>query len=146
MEVPPGTYILNEAINEMSGGGGEMRILIIDDETEILTLFKDFMEILGHKAEIAIDGEMGLEKFKDAIDNGKNFDLVIMNYRMYGEDGLQVSKEIMNIDENIKILFASADSSIREKAISMGVVGFLLKPFGIGALIKEIERVLYADK
>jgi len=123
-----------------------MRILIIDDETEILTLFKDFMEILGHKAEIAIDGEMGLEKFKDAIDNGKNFDLVIMNYRMYGEDGLQVSKEIMNIDENIKILFASADSSIREKAISMGVVGFLLKPFGIGALIKEIERVLYADK
>jgi len=118
-----------------------MKILIIDDETEILTLFKDFMEILEHKVEIAIDGSMGLEKFKDAIDNGKNFDLVIMDYRMYGEDGLQVSKEIMNIDKNIKILFASADSSVKEKAISMGAVGFLLKPFGIGVLIKEIERL-----
>jgi len=123
-----------------------MKILIIDDEIEILTLFKDFMEILGHKVEIAIDGQRGLEKFKDAIDNGKNFDLVIMDYRMYGEDGICVSREMMNIDKNVKILFVSADSSVKEKALDMGAVGFLLKPFDIGALIKEIEGVLYANK
>jgi len=113
-----------------------MRILIIDDETDILTLFKEFMEIFGHEVEIAIDGGMGVEKFKDA-----NFDLVIMDYRMYGKDGLQVSKEIMNIDKNIKILFVSADSSVKEKAIEMGAVGFLIKPFGINVLMREIERV-----
>jgi len=113
-----------------------MKILIIDDETEILTLFKDVLESIGHKVEIAIDGEMGLEKFKEA-----NFDLVVMDYRMYGRDGLLASEEIMNIDRNVKILFTSADSSIKKRAIDMGAVGFLLKPFGIDVLIKEIERV-----
>ena len=118
-----------------------MRILIIDDEVEILTLFKDFMEILGHEVEIAIDGQRGLEKFKYAIDNGKNFDLVIMDYRMYGEDGIQVSKNIWNMDKNIKILFASADSSVKKEALNMGAAGFLLKPFDIDILVKEIEKI-----
>jgi len=121
----------------MSGrSGGEMRILIIDDEIDILTLFKDFMEVFGHKVEIAIDGQSGLEKFRNS-----NFDLVVMDYRMHGKDGIQTSKDILNIDKNAKILFVSADSSIKNKAIDMGAVGFLLKPFDIDVLIREIERV-----
>ncbi|HDN82035.1 MAG TPA: response regulator [Methanomicrobia archaeon] len=113
-----------------------MRILIIDDEVEILTLFKDVLESMGHKVEIAIDGESGLEKFRKS-----NFDLVVMDYRMYGEDGIQASKNIWNIDKNIKILFTSADSSIKKKTIDMGAAGFLLKPFDIDILVREIERV-----
>jgi len=113
-----------------------MRILIIDDEVEILTLFKDVLESMGHKVEIAIDGENGLEKFRKS-----NFDLVVMDYRMHGKDGIQVSKNIWNIDKNIKILFTSADSSIKKKTIDMGAAGFLLKPFDIDILVREIERV-----
>ena len=70
-----------------------------------------------------------------------NFDLVIMDYRMYGKDGLQVSKDIWDIDKNAKILFVSADSSVKEKAIEMGAVGFLIEHVGIGVLIKEIEKI-----
>jgi len=113
-----------------------MKILIIDDEMDILTLFKDTLESIGHEVEIAIDGYMGLEKFKNS-----NFDLVVMNYRMYGKDGLLASEEIMSMDKNVKVLFASADSSVKKEAIDMGAVGFLLKPFDVDALIKEIERV-----
>jgi len=113
-----------------------MRILIIDDEVEILTLFKDVLESMGHKVEIAIDGESGLEKFRKS-----NFDLVVMDYRMHGKDGIQVSKDIWDIDKNIKILFTSADSSIKKKTIDMGAAGFLLKPFDIDILVREIERV-----
>ncbi|RLF93943.1 hypothetical protein DRN50_06350, partial [Thermococci archaeon] len=99
-------------------------------------LFKDVLESMGHKVEIAIDGESGLEKFRKS-----NFDLVVMDYRMHGEDGIQASKNIWNIDKNIKILFTSADSSIKKKTIDMGAVGFLLKPFDIDILVREIERV-----
>jgi len=113
-----------------------MKILMIDDETKILTLFKDFMETFGHEVEIAIDGDTGLEKFKNT-----SFDLIVMDYRMHGKDGLQVSREMIDIDKNVKILFVSADSSVKEKAIQMGAVGFLLKPFYIDVLIREIERV-----
>jgi DNA-binding NtrC family response regulator len=113
-----------------------MRILIIDDEMDVLTLFKDMLETIGHKIEIAIDGESGLEKFKNA-----NFDLVVMDYRMHGRDGILVSKDIWGVDKNAKILFASADSSIKKEAIGMGAVGFLLKPFGIDILIREIGGI-----
>ena len=113
-----------------------MKILMIDDEIMILTLFKDFMETFGHKVEIAIDGDTGLKKFKNA-----NFDLIVMDYRMHGKDGIQVSKDIWDIDKNAKILFVSADSSVKKEAIEMGAVGFLLKPFYIDVLIREIERV-----
>ena len=113
-----------------------MRILIIDDEVEILTLFKDVLESMGHKVEIAIDGESGLEKFRKS-----NFDLVVMDYRMHGKDGIQVSKNIWNMDKNIKILFTSADSSIKKKTIDMGAAGFLLKPFDIDILLREIEKI-----
>ncbi len=114
-----------------------MKILIIDDEMDILTLFKDVLESMGHRVEIAIDGEMGLEKFKEE----KNFDLVVMDYRMYGKDGLQISRSILEVDENAKILFASADGSIKEKALHMGAVGFLLKPFDVDILVREIDRI-----
>ena len=114
-----------------------MKILIIDDEMDILTLFKDVLESVGHNVEIAIDGEMGLEKFKE----GKNFDLVVMDYRMYGKDGLQISRKILNIDKNAKILFASADNSIKKEALDMGAVGFLLKPFDVDVLVEEMERI-----
>jgi len=113
-----------------------MKILMIDDEIKILTLFKDFMETFGHKVEIAIDGDTGLKKFKNT-----NFDLIVMDYRMHGKNGLQVSREMMNMDKNVKILFVSADSSVEKEAIEMGAVGFLLKPFYIDVLIREIERV-----
>jgi len=112
-----------------------LRILIIDDEMEILTLFKDFMEVFGHKVEIAIDGQSGLEKFKNT-----NFDLDIMDYRMHGRDGIQASKDILNIDKNTKILFASADSSVKKEALNMGAVGFLLKPFDLGDIINSVKK------
>ncbi|RLF93557.1 chemotaxis protein CheA, partial [Thermococci archaeon] len=99
-------------------------------------LFKDVLESMGHKVEIAIDGESGLEKFRKS-----NFDLVVMDYRMHGKDGIQVSKNIWNMDKNIKILFTSADSSIKKKTIDMGAAGFLLKPFDIDILVREIEKI-----
>jgi len=113
-----------------------LRILIIDDEMDVLTLFKNVLESVGHKVEIAIDGQSGLEKFRNS-----KFDLVVMDYRMYGRDGLYVSKKILDIDKNAKILFASADSSIKEKAIEMGAVGFLLKPFDLEDIINSVKKI-----
>jgi len=120
----------------MSGGDDEMRILIIDDEIDVLTLFKDVLETTGHKVEIAIDGQSGLEKFRNS-----KFDLIIMDYRMHGKDGIQASKNILNIDKNAKILFASADSSIKKEAIDMGAVGFLLKPFDLEDIINSVKKI-----
>ncbi|MEA1993927.1 MAG: response regulator [Euryarchaeota archaeon] len=112
-----------------------MRILTVDDEMEVLTLVKDVLETVGHTVDIAIDGEMGLEKLADAP-----YDLILMDHRMHGENGLSISKKIIEKDETAKIVFVSADASVKKEALRMGAVGFLLKPFNVDVLIKEIEK------
>ncbi len=111
-----------------------MRILIIDDEMEVLTLFKDILESVGHAVDIAIDGETGLEMVA-----AHEYDLVVMDYRMHGKDGIQVAEEIWAMDD-VKILFASADPTIREEALEKGAVGFLHKPFDLDEMVEEVER------
>ncbi|MEA1993823.1 MAG: response regulator [Euryarchaeota archaeon] len=111
-----------------------MKILAVDDEMELLTLIKDFLETVGHSVDIAIDGQTGLKKFKK-----KNYDLVLMDHRMYGEEGLSVSKKMLEIDNNAKIVFISANSSIKEEALDSGAVGFLAKPFDLDDLVKKVE-------
>jgi len=113
-----------------------MKILVVDDEMSILTLFRDVLEGVGHEVDIAIDGRAGLEKFKN-----KKYDIVVMDHRMHGRNGMQISKEMWRMDKNAKILFVSADSTIREKAMKMGASGFLLKPLDIDRIIKEIEAL-----
>jgi len=61
---------------------------------------------------------------------------------MYGRDSLQISKNMMDIDKNVKILFTSADSSVKEKVINMRAVEFLLKLFGIDQRDKKHIRAL----
>lgn len=58
------------------------------------------------------------------------------------KSGLEAAMEIFEIDKNVKILFASADSSVEDEALRMGAVGFLKKPFSLRSFISEIERIL----
>jgi DNA-binding response OmpR family regulator len=117
-----------------------MKILIVDDEIELLALFKEVLEDSGHRVETAIDGETGLDLFRTAIETGESFDMIVMDYRMYGKDGLSTSQKIYAMDNDVKILFASADGSMKRKVLQMGAVGFLLKPFDIDKFVQEIER------
>jgi len=63
-----------------------------------------------------------------------------MDYRMPIKSGIEASKEILLIDHNIKIIFISADITIKEEAFSIGVFGFQNKPFMITSLIDDIKR------
>ncbi|GAH73370.1 unnamed protein product [marine sediment metagenome] len=58
------------------------------------------------------------------------------------KDGIEATKEIFDIDQKVKVIFASADMSVKEKALSMGIVGFLSKPFSLEKLVKKIESLI----
>ncbi len=63
-----------------------------------------------------------------------------MDHRMPIKSGIEASKEILLIDKNIKIIFISADITIKEEAFSIGVFGFFDKPFMIDSLIDDIKK------
>lgn len=82
----------------------------------------------------------------EAIEMFKNFkekpDIVILDYRMPIKNGIDVLKAILEIDGNSRIIFASADRTIKEKVYLYGAVGFLDKPFTHKKLVTTLNNIL----
>ncbi|RLF94877.1 hypothetical protein DRN45_02420 [Thermococci archaeon] len=120
-------------------------IMIVEDEPELISLYKMAIEEAGDYkvVESAVDGEEAIEKFKNTE---KKIDLIIMDQRIPAKKGIEVTKEIMKIDPEVKVLFASADSLAKFEAKTLGVVGFLQKPFEMYMLTSIIREVLEPQK
>ena len=65
-----------------------------------------------------------------------------MDQRMPEKTGLEASEEILDLDRNVKIIFVSADSSIKEEALSIGAFSFWVKPFILDQLLDEINKAI----
>ena len=65
-----------------------------------------------------------------------------MDHRMPSKDGIEVTEEILSINPNTKIIFVSADYSIRDKALEVGAIDFLEKPIDFITLHRIIEKNL----
>jgi len=88
-------------------------------------------------AGIAEDGEEAVTMFKAFLDKPK---VILMDNRMPNKSGIEATKEILLVDKNIKIIFVSADITIKEEAISIGAFSFWDKPFSIESLIIDINK------
>lgn len=115
-------------------------IFLIDDDEGIVTLFEKFLTILGHKIVAkAYNGEDAVNIFHEF----HNYpDLILMDHRMPKKDGLTAAKEILRENIESKIIFFSADYSIKEKALALGAKYFLEKPFQLNKLTKVIEKII----
>jgi len=68
--------------------------------------------------------------------------VILMDQRMPEKTGLEASEEILDLDRNVKIIFVSADSSIKEEALSIGAFSFWVKPFILDQLLDEINKAI----
>lgn len=101
-------------------------------------MFELFLEVQGHEIIAkALDGEEALKIYKSL----KNFpDIILMDHRMPRKDGLVTSKEILRINPNCKIIFISADHTVKDEALKIGAIYFLEKPIKLSRLKDIIER------
>ena len=65
-----------------------------------------------------------------------------MDYRMPVMNGIDAMNEILKIDRNTKIIFASADTTMKQLSISKGATAFLSKPFKIEELQYLINKAI----
>ena len=116
-------------------------IFIVEDDPDLVELYKIIIERNGKYAVLgaATNGEEAIEKYK--VFNEKP-DLILMDHRMPLKDGIETTIELLKLDGNLRILFVSADVSVREKALEIGAVGFLDKPSSMKEFLKEIEKYL----
>ncbi|NVM16891.1 MAG: response regulator [Candidatus Lokiarchaeota archaeon] len=115
-------------------------IFLIDDDSSIVTLFDKFLTILGH--EIVAKAYNGDEAVKIFHEFRISPDVILMDHRMPKKDGLTAAKEILRLNNKSKIIFFSADYSIKEKALALGAKYFLEKPFQLDKLSNVIKKII----
>lgn len=117
-----------------------IKIFIVEDDRALRTLYQKALNLNGYKVIGTADN--GLE----AVKMFKNFpekpDIVLMDHRMPIKSGMEAAKEILEIDNSAKIIFVSADETIKEEALLNGAVSFKDKPFTLRRLMNNIEKAI----
>ncbi|MBC8440951.1 MAG: PAS domain S-box protein [Deltaproteobacteria bacterium] len=121
--------------------GGTEQILLVDDEEAILSMEKRMLERLGYQVTSHSSSFEALEAFRDSPDK---FDLVITDMAMPNMPGDKLSVELTKICPGIPILLCTgfSETMSEEKAASIGIKGFLMKPIVMMDLAQKIREVL----
>ena len=115
-------------------------IFIVEDEFSLVRLYELVLTSFGHNIiAVANNGEEAVQKYKNFPEKP---DIIIMDYRMPIKNGFDATEEILEINRDAKIIFASADKDAREKAERIGVISFKTKPFSNEKLLRNIEKAL----
>jgi CheY-like chemotaxis protein len=133
-----------------------MKALVVDDNATSREILKDLLESFTFEVTVAASGPEGIAQL-ESVDNNKPFELVVMDWKMPGMDGIEASKRIKNHKHLSKIpailmVTAYGREEVMQQAEAVGLEGFLLKPVSpstlfdatmqaFGEAVPEISRV-----
>ena len=111
------------------------KILIIEDDSEIAELEKEYMEVNGFVCDIAERGTKGLEM---ALKN--SYDLMIIDIMLPGMDGFAILREIRR-EKQTPVIFLSAKSDDIDKirGLGLGADDYMTKPFSPNELVARVK-------
>ncbi len=118
----------------------ETKILIVDDNVEMLNFFKKALEREGYSTILAEDGKKALEILE--IHNG--VDLILSDVKMPNKSGLDVLKEVREKYPNVKIILITGYAQVEEylQAMEQGAYEYLTKPIRVNDLVNCVNRAL----
>lgn len=109
----------------------ENKILVVDDDPEIISLIRDFLMKKGYTITTASSGEEALEKFKKDRPI-----LILLDIKLPGMDGIVTLKRIREIDEKVGVIMITGvkDQGVFEDAKKLGAYEYIVKPFDLDYL------------
>ena len=112
-------------------------ILIVDDDRDLAESLAEFVEMHGHAATIAGNGQEAVDHHRES-----RFDITFMDVRMPVMGGIDGFFEIRKVNPTARIvLMTGFKEPIVNKALQYGVAGLLLKPFPLAELLAWIDGV-----
>ncbi len=113
------------------------RVLVIDDDPELLSVFSEMLKLLGYEVQAEKDAQKALELYQKALEKNEGFDLVILDYDLSGISGLEVLTRLKEMHPEARVIIATGyqDPQIIEILKRSGAHGFLRKPFRLKDLI-----------
>ena len=113
------------------------RILLVEDEKNLVRIILDTLVQEGFEIEVAYNGNEGLLKFHEIRPH-----IIVTDIMMPRMDGFEMVKRIRETDRNTPILFLSARSDDVVTGFELGCNDYLKKPFGIAELIVRIKALV----
>lgn len=117
-----------------------MRILVIEDNRDILSNILDYLQLKGFTVDCAQDGLSGLHL---AVSN--SYDLIVLDIMLPGIDGYQVCQRLRQDAQNhTPIIMLTARDALddRLQGLNAGADDYLVKPFALSELVARIQAVL----
>ena len=114
------------------------KILIIEDETSIAELEKDYLELSGFGVEIESTGDRGQDRALN-----EEFNLIILDLMLPNIDGFEICKKIRTV-KNIPIIMVSAkkDDIDKIRGLGLGADDYMTKPFSPSELVARVKAHL----
>jgi DNA-binding response OmpR family regulator len=120
---------------------GSGRILIVDDDPGIQAVLAEALSRRGYQVQRAPNGLWVSRALRDGT---FRFDLVLLDWKMPGLDGLAVLQQLQTFvpETPVILIFIAADDQLRLAALNLGAFEVLRKPVNFGALAVLVERAL----
>ncbi len=117
---------------------GDVRILVIDDETPMRELLHMYLTSAGYVVDEANNGLHAIKKIKD-----KSYSIVLLDIMMPGMDGFDVCNEIRKISQ-VPVIMLTARNQVIDKVagLKIGADDYITKPFDQEELLARVEAIL----
>ena len=121
----------------------DLKVLVVDDEEEFVSALVERLSLRGIYAVGISDGTQAVETV-----TRDDFNIVILDLKMPGVDGLEILKELLAVQPDLKIFIITGYGStdLGEDGLNAGAAAYLPKPIKIGELIDMMRESLEKDK
>jgi two-component system, cell cycle sensor histidine kinase and response regulator CckA len=130
---------------DMSSADLHCRVLLIDDEEEILRVTKTLLSDCGFEVDTAPSAEKAVDLFRERLSSGEPVNMVVMDLIMPGNaGGEEILAELRKIDPSIRAIVTSGYSCdpVLVNYKDHGFNGFIEKPYTIESLVASIKSAM----
>jgi OmpR-family two-component system manganese-sensing response regulator len=116
-----------------------MKILLVDDESELTDPLSRLLSREGYQVDIADNGKIGTQL---ALQN--SYDLLILDWMLPHKSGLEICQEVRSHSLNTPVLFLTAKDTIDDRVLGLdaGADDYLVKPFELRELLARVRALL----
>ena len=115
-----------------------MKILLVDDEAELVSALAERLTLRGIDAEFATDGDTAVDKVRAAA-----FDLAVLDVKMPGLNGLDLKKRLQRLRPGLRFIFVTGHGSEEDFRVgSAEAASYLVKPVPLDELIRKINEAM----
>ncbi len=114
------------------------RVLVVDDDPNLLRLVEANLRARGYQVDTAASGEEALEKLRQ-----NNYSCLLLDLMLPGMDGIEVISETRaESDVPVVVMSALGDEERKVEALDLGADDYLVKPFGVAELLARVRAAI----